>query len=331
MGCVSNALGHKISSYQIKAQVVSTAGVTVPVNKSKTLNFQDSCFNMTVDKLPFGGSYLTTLRAQKFDSPLNGVSTFDLVLISKNILGLESFTSAYQIIAADVNKSNSVTTFDIIEIRKVILGVYDTFPAVPAWRLIQPLPTPNVVSSYTAAKDTYQLHLPALSDDWDWTGRAFVAIKYGDVNTTASFTPDAGDSQGAVLPPLPLRLDRRYLRAGEAARVAVYSDENIESVGWQMSLRFDAEKMGIVGVENLSKEQFYSPVEGELRLLDVQPYGQKIKAGTPLFYLNIKALNDIDLYETLHIGKAISAEIYQHEKAATRSLQIAAPAIFGGF
>jgi hypothetical protein len=56
-----------------------------------------------------------TIAPEKDDNPLNGVTTYDLVLISKHILGLEPLDSPYKMIAADANKSGSITTFDIVE------------------------------------------------------------------------------------------------------------------------------------------------------------------------------------------------------------------------
>jgi hypothetical protein len=69
-----------------------------------------------------------TITPVKDDNPLNGVTTYDLVLISKHILGIEPLGSPYKMIAADANKSNSITTFDIVEIRKLILGIYTELP-----------------------------------------------------------------------------------------------------------------------------------------------------------------------------------------------------------
>ncbi|MFQ5445680.1 MAG: HYR domain-containing protein, partial [Saprospiraceae bacterium] len=50
--------------------------------------------------VPLGGDY--TILPIKDVEPLNGVSTFDLVLISKHILGVQLLDSPYKIIAADV-------------------------------------------------------------------------------------------------------------------------------------------------------------------------------------------------------------------------------------
>lgn len=49
-------------------------------------------------------------------------------MIQKHILGIQTLTSPYKIIAADVNNSQAITAKDISDIRKVILGVTNEFP-----------------------------------------------------------------------------------------------------------------------------------------------------------------------------------------------------------
>ncbi|WP_246141902.1 dockerin type I domain-containing protein, partial [Phaeodactylibacter luteus] len=63
-----------------------------------------------------------TVTPQRDGDYLNGVSTFDLVLISKHILGVEPLSTPYKRIAADVNSSGSITTLDLIQLRKLILS-----------------------------------------------------------------------------------------------------------------------------------------------------------------------------------------------------------------
>ncbi|MCB0683863.1 MAG: hypothetical protein KDC32_23600, partial [Saprospiraceae bacterium] len=68
-----------------------------------------------------GGDYsVTPMLDEDAD---NGVTTYDLVLITRHILGVDLLDSPYQIIAADANKSNTVSTLDMVDIRKVILQI----------------------------------------------------------------------------------------------------------------------------------------------------------------------------------------------------------------
>ncbi|MCC7466954.1 MAG: hypothetical protein IT261_11825 [Saprospiraceae bacterium] len=80
--------------------------------------------------------YETAIVPRKNEQPLNGVTTFDLTLISKHILGLETLDSPYQIIAADANQDGKVTTFDIIVLRRLILGVTSELPNGKSWRFL---------------------------------------------------------------------------------------------------------------------------------------------------------------------------------------------------
>ncbi|MFZ4545026.1 MAG: dockerin type I domain-containing protein, partial [Saprospiraceae bacterium] len=67
------------------------------------------------------------VSADKNDNPLNGVSTFDLVLISKHILGTQMINDVYGKQAADINNNGKITTSDIVELRKMILGLQANF------------------------------------------------------------------------------------------------------------------------------------------------------------------------------------------------------------
>lgn len=109
-----------------------------------------------------------------------GVSTLDLVLIQKHLLGKAKLNSPYKIIAADANKSGHLTALDLLEIRKLILGINTRFPNNTSWRFVdreysfadpynpfeQPFPESIWVDSVTGGVDTAN----------------FVGIKVGDVN-----------------------------------------------------------------------------------------------------------------------------------------------------
>ncbi|MFN0174315.1 MAG: T9SS type A sorting domain-containing protein [Saprospiraceae bacterium] len=74
------------------------------------------------------GGTLYYIDAYAQDEWLEGLTTYDLVCISKHILGTEPLASGYDIIAADANRSSSITSFDIVEFRKLILGIYQKLP-----------------------------------------------------------------------------------------------------------------------------------------------------------------------------------------------------------
>jgi hypothetical protein len=69
-------------------------------------------------------------------APTNGLTAFDLILMSQQILNIAPFgQNPYKYIAADVNGSGTVTSFDIITARQVLLGSLPDFP-VGSWRYV---------------------------------------------------------------------------------------------------------------------------------------------------------------------------------------------------
>ncbi|MCB0661095.1 MAG: hypothetical protein KDC24_00035 [Saprospiraceae bacterium] len=126
---------------------------------------------------PFYG-YNYFLSAEKTSSALNGVTTFDLALIGKYILGQNTLSTPYQLIAADVNQSGTITTLDLIQIQKIILGLEENFPGDLNWIFIPEeyeFPDPKNPWEYETEIIRYNLynHQFALN---------FVGVKLGDVN-----------------------------------------------------------------------------------------------------------------------------------------------------
>jgi hypothetical protein len=110
------------------------------------------------------------------------VSTYDIALISKHILGIEALNSPYKIIAADVDKSNEVDAADILALRRFILNI-DTSLQAGIWRFID--------KSYEFSNPTNPLSedFPEVANVNLLTGAPtanFVAIKVGDVNQSYS-------------------------------------------------------------------------------------------------------------------------------------------------
>lgn len=65
-----------------------------------------------------------------------GVTTRDIVMIMRHILGEQPFTSPFQYLAADADLSGSITTLDVIYIRKLVLCLEDAFPHKRNYRFL---------------------------------------------------------------------------------------------------------------------------------------------------------------------------------------------------
>jgi photosystem II stability/assembly factor-like uncharacterized protein len=194
-----------------------------------------------------------TLAPSRNDNPLNGVTTFDLVLISKHILGLEPFDSPLKMIAADANRSGSITTFDIVQLRKLILGIDSALVNNTSWRFV---PTGHVFNNplnpfQTPFPET--LDVQVLSDPL--ANLNFTGIKIGDVN--ASAVPNVRDladertqEEWPLLVDWETEEDLPQSMADQEVRVLV-SGIGLTPLAMQFTLQFDATQLVFERVEPL--------------------------------------------------------------------------------
>ncbi|MBK8965936.1 MAG: hypothetical protein IPM36_04520 [Lewinellaceae bacterium] len=191
--------------------------------------------NQTGDSMltavPLAGDF--TLTPKKDNDPLNGVSTFDLVLINKHILGLEPLNTPYKMIAADANNSRSITTFDIVELRKLILGIYTGCRTTRRGALRQDLHVPEPEQSVCCdLPETKQIaNMQASMDDED-----FVSVKTGDVNgnaVTSSLMSTEDRTAGTLL----FDVEDRAVKAGEEFTVTFKAAEKVR--GYQFTMNYN--------------------------------------------------------------------------------------------
>jgi hypothetical protein len=171
-----------------------------------------------------------TITPVKDDNPLNGVTTYDLVLISKHILGIEPLNTPYKMIAADANKSNSITTFDIVELRKLILGIYTDLPNNTSWRFIDKAQQfANPQNPFTAPLKENISVANALAN---MTSENFVGVKVGDVNGTA-VANSAMVADDRTTGTLLFDVQDRDVKAGEVFDVTFKASDKTQ--GYQMT------------------------------------------------------------------------------------------------
>ena len=193
-----------------------------------------------------------TIAPEKDDNPLNGVTTYDLVLISKHILGVEPFNSPYKMIAADANKSGSITTFDVVELRKLILGIYTELPNNTSWRFVdKAFQFPNVNNPFQTSFPEMISVAAAMSNQM---GEDFMGVKIGDVNNTvvANATMQAEDrTTGTAL----FDIEDRSVTAGETFEVTFKAAQQLKGFQFTMLLN-GLEMVGLTNSDQVNANNF---------------------------------------------------------------------------
>jgi hypothetical protein len=225
----------------------------------------------------------------------NGVDTWDLILISKHILGLEPLNTPYKLIGADANKSGTVTTFDIVELRKLILGTYQVLPSNTSWRFVdkeQVFPNPGNPFA-VVIKESVTGVIPGASDV------DFIGVKIGDVDHSA-----IAYNRPAFQQDLPFSMGQETVTAKSefiTLPITYQGDQSLEAV--QIGLHFDPNYLELVApsqgnIEGITPDCFglQQVKQGNIALLWLyNPISNEhpLQAGDQLCYLTFKVLQPL--------------------------------------
>jgi hypothetical protein len=239
---------------------------------------------------------------------LNGVSTFDLVLISKHILGVTPLDSPYKMIAADVNNSESITTLDLIQLRKLILTIDTEFSNNTSWRFV------DAAFNFPDESNPWLTDFPEvinLNDlNSDMVDQNFVAVKIGDVNASAAtnffFTPD--DRTNGTFA---FETDDTAIKVGNEYTVEFTAADIASIQGYQATLTFDATALELVDmIYGVATEDNFGMRFVEEGMITTSWNGEA-NADEVLFSLVFRANADAQLSELLGISSRYTkAEAY---------------------
>jgi hypothetical protein len=282
--------------------------------------------------VPAGNDYTVTPALDL--NHLNGVTTYDLVLISKHILGVQPLGSPYRIIAADANKSNTVTTFDLVEIRKLILFINTEFPNNTSWRFVKkgfvfPNPANPFQAAFPEVANINNLSASQLAVD-------FVAVKIGDVNGSADTNFGAGSDDRTTVGDLVLNTDDADLKEGNTYTVEFRAtDFNVS--GYQFTVNFDRSALEFVevvpGLANVSNFGLTMVEEGVLTTSWNSDGAEQLAAGEVVFGLTFTAKQGGRLSSMLGVSSRYTvAEAYgANSELLNVALSFNGAKVAGGF
>ncbi len=253
---------------------------------------------------------------------LNGVSTFDLVLISKHILNIEQLDSPYKMLAADVNNSGSITTLDLVDLRKLILYINEDFPNNNSWRFIdKDFVFPQLDNPFaTAFPESYSINgLEHHMGDVD-----FVGVKIGDVNGTATVNSTQQPIAQTRSSNLILMTEEQTLAKDQLFTVEVTAKDFNALLGYQFTFDFDASMMSFVDLEatklseklGLSTSSFGLSHKDAGKITTAWYNNQAIdlKKEEVLFSLKFKAQSEFLLSKAIRINSSLTkAEAYNND------------------
>jgi 5-hydroxyisourate hydrolase-like protein (transthyretin family) len=239
---------------------------------------------------------------------LNGVTTYDLVLISKHILGIELLDSPYKIIAADANNSATVTALDIVKFRALILHIDDELANNTSWRFVDANyvfnnPANPLAESFPEFVDVDGMNAPV----------NFTAIKIGDVNGTSSPNSLLGTDTRSFDGKLALQAKATDVVAGETFTMDFTAQDFNNIAGYQFTLGFDNSKVEVVEVatalEGLSADNFGMTKlsEGVITTSWNNSRGVSLENNAVIFSVTFTATADVNTADVFDINSRYTA------------------------
>jgi len=257
-------------------------------------------------ELPEGES--VTIRPY-YDGPVvGGISTFDLVLMSKHILGTALLGKEAQI-AADVNCTGSTSVFDIVALRQYILFLSNQLPC-GEFKYVTPVECEESVTIENISADQSNID--------------FTAIRLGDVNFSSAGCLTGGNDADyrSGDPVMKLLVDKQALEPLQKVRIPVYADQTDNLIAFQFTLEIDPAYAQILEVEVSDEMKAHQMSEANFGTRFAQKgvltaswnefQSFNIEKNTPLFYLHLMPVKACNISEILKITNQYTpSEAYQ--------------------
>lgn len=294
-GNVSTEMGTFVDSVGIN---ISTQIIEYP---KRTLTNLDGNYEF-LDQ-PQGFDF--TLTPDKDGDHRNGVSTIDLVMIQRHILGVEPLPSLYKMIAADANNDGKISVSDLSELRKLILGINSKLPNNSCYRL--PVKNQTLVPDnpwlFEESIDISDLSSNVLDND-------FVIVKVGDVNNNAVYNAKSDHTESRTSKEIQLYIDGEILcKKGETIKVPFYASNAFDVYGFQWSMKTEGLKLIDIQSDQIqvSRDNIGNP-QHELLTLSYAS-GQKLELADKqvLFTMEFYVTSDGQLSDKVGINSDFTA------------------------
>ncbi|TXF87886.1 T9SS type A sorting domain-containing protein [Neolewinella aurantiaca] len=192
-----------------------------------------------------GGSYV--LSAAKDIDPREGLSTIDLVILQRHLLGMTTIDNPFLRLAADLNRDGTADIYDLIALRGLILAREELYPEGSLWRFVDA----NWDGTGTPSEEISIEQLQACGFDHD-----FIGIRLGDLDdSVGAFAGASTSGRSSVVDagrPVSLGMENKAFSAGEEVVVTLSLENSTSFAGGQAGLRWNDAALTYLGISSTS-------------------------------------------------------------------------------
>ena len=285
-GSISTQEGNMVEEVEVEL-----AAPSLEMYKTDMTN-ESGIYNFVNNPETFGYQ----IKASKEGNYLDGVSTLDLVMIQRHILGLETFDDALDVVASDINNDEKISASDLLELRKLILGVITEYPENESYRFI------SAAQEFATITHPWPLQEDIVIDPLmgDMDDQNFHAVKIGDVSGNAAYGLKTGlTSETRNAHSKTLVFDQMHMIKGNEYTIPVYAGGAISTQGFQLALE-------LIDFKNISLESGTMEIDDHNYFIDGNALNISWSSLTKM---------DIDDNEILFTIKGIATENVTADKA----------------
>lgn len=232
------------------------------------------------EELLLGNTY--DIIPRKDVNHANGVSTIDMILMQRHIMGIKALTSPYKMIAADIDRDNEITASDLIELRKLILGIDTKFSKNESWRFVNAMYAFSDLAN--TLKEPFEEKYKII--DMDKSMQIdFIGVKIGDVNES-SLPNELMTLENRAEQTVTIQAANTHFLKNEIVKLPL-TFHQLESIsGLQATFKVNGLKLLKFESDYLNSNEIYSLESGEtIKLLITTNRNIKTNINKPIGYL----------------------------------------------
>jgi hypothetical protein len=222
----------------------------------------------------------------------NGITAADLILIRKDLAGIQSFNNPVQFLASDANRSGSITTFDIVDLSKIILGIIPQFPAnIQPWQAL----SNNITFNPSGGSACNYVHSPNTTSD----NLEENVYKIGDVDGDAN--PFGPYQVPQNLPAAGISIPEVTIAAGDTVLIPVQFTPGLKMQGFQMGFSLDTAFGKILAIQTNPNSSFNAPIASPTQNDGIKTLWitDSETDDNPVFFIQIAGLQSFSVHTKL--------------------------------
>ena len=327
-GYCGNIVGNEDSNL-LKGKIATETNLAIPEAMVSIVGAEMDAEFMTSDNGEYTfedineeNDYQVKVDRDKED--MAGVSTLDLVMIQRHILGLDQLDSPYKLIASDIDNNESISAADLLALRKMILGIDETFPENESWRFVSmDAEMQDMDNPWPFSEDLIVGNAPIQEVEAD-----FVGVKIGDVDNSVDNLMDENAIESRNDKSFGIITKDQSVQRDDEVYVDFLSNSYTSLEALQMTIEWDKESMNFVDVIPIGlqiEESFINKEmidEGVITIAWSSVESKSLQTGTPIFQLIFEGNKSFNLSDNLEISSKVTRALAYDENDVEHDLEL---------